>query len=472
LQSIKLESQELEPISCRQDESIWQAALGSLQLNLSSECYNTWLSKTTFVSLKNNRLTIGAPNAFVAEMLEQRLFGIVLNYVQKLTGSRLDLKVVVVGATDQASLSASLPTDQASLSASLPTENSFSHPRVSSKLFHKFTFSGFIVGPSNELAHAAAVAVASDPANKYNPLVIHSSVGLGKTHLLHAIGHSAKSLGLQATYVTTEEFTNQYISAIRTGTTEEFRFRYRHVDLLLIDDIQFLSGKEQTQEGFFHTFNELYMSGKQVVVASDRPVHELNILEKRIKSRLFGGLIVDLQPPSIETRTAILLSKLESLKRPGIISNDIVHVLANRETNNVRELEGSLNRIVAYAELVNEEITADIVSTVLPHVDSISTLANVPHKRVIHLTAKHFNVDSSDLLGRSRNSRVSNARHIAMYLMREESNMGFKEIGQTLGRRDHSTVINACRKISLSISCKGPLSRDLEILRNSLRSAH
>ena len=461
MQSIKLESQELEPISCRQDESIWQAALGSLQLNLSSECYNTWLSKTTFVSLKNNRLTIGAPNAFVAEMLEQRLFGIVLNYVQKLTGSRLDLKVVVVGATDQASLS-----------ADLPTENSFSHPRVSSKLFHKFTFSGFIVGPSNELAHAAAVAVASDPANKYNPLVIHSSVGLGKTHLLHAIGHSAKSLGLQATYVTTEEFTNQYISAIRTGTTEEFRFRYRHVDLLLIDDIQFLSGKEQTQEGFFHTFNELYMSGKQVVVASDRPVHELNILEKRIKSRLFGGLIVDLQPPSIETRTAILLSKLESLKRPGIISNDIVHVLANRETNNVRELEGSLNRIVAYAELVNEEITADIVSTVLPHVDSISTLANVPHKRVIHLTAKHFNVDSSDLLGRSRNSRVSNARHIAMYLMREESNMGFKEIGQTLGRRDHSTVINACRKISLSISCKGPLSRDLEILRNSLRSAH
>jgi len=458
LQSIKLESKELRPDKHEDPESLWQAVLGSLELHVSRDCFDTWLSKTTFISLVNDVLTIGAPNAFVAEMLEQRLSGIVLNYVQKLAGSDLSLKVEVVGA-------ATVPTSDVS-----PTnQKSYVSKGFTHGLFHKFTFSDFVVGPSNELAHAAAMAVATNPANKFNPLIIYSSVGLGKTHLLHAIGHNVATLGLSPVYVTTEEFTNQYISAIRSGTTEEFRFRYRNTDVLLIDDIQFLSGKEQTQEGFFHTFNALHLAGKQIVVASDRPIQELTTLEKRIRSRLAGGLVVDLQPPSIETRLAILKSKVSRLKSARAVSDEILDLIARRSSRNIRELEGYLNRIIAYGDLVNHEITMDIVSTLIPDVEQLEVSVLITPKMILDLISKHFNVEKAELCGRSRNSRLTNARHMAMYLLRHEAKMGFKEIGQSLGGRDHSTVINACQKMNSMISNNNSTHHDFQLLRNSLR---
>ena len=458
MQSIKLETKELQPDKHESPKSLWQAVLGNLQLHVSRDCFDTWLSKTTFVALKDNVLTIGAPNAFVAEMLEQRLSGIVLNYVKKLAGPQIHLNIVVVGAS-------ATPISSVSETKQKP----FVSKEFTSHLFHKFTFSEFVVGPSNELAHAASMAVATNPAEKYNPLVIYSSVGLGKTHLLHAIGHSVTTLGLNPVYITTEEFTNQYISAIRSGTTEEFRFQYRNADVLLIDDIQFLSGKEQTQEGFFHTFNALYLAGKQIVVASDRPLQELSILEKRIRSRLGGGLVVDLQPPSIETRLAILKSKLNRLKKADVVSEEILALIASRASANIRELEGHLNRIIAYGDLVNQEISIDIASTLIPNTVSPSLIGTVTPKTILDLISKHFNVEKSELSGRSRNSRLTKARHIAMHLLREEAKMGFKEIGAVLGHRDHSTVISACQKVLVMISNDNSIHNEVQLLRNNLR---
>jgi len=458
LQSIGLESKQLEPYKHEDPKSLWAAVLGNLQLHVSRDCFDTWLSKTSFLSLEEDILTIGAPNAFVAEMLEQRLSGIVLNYVQKLAGSELSLRVEVVGAA-----SAPIP-EVITHKDDLVTSKGFS-----GRLFHKFTFSDFVVGPSNELAHAAAMAVATSPADKYNPLVIYSSVGLGKTHLLHAIGHNITALGMSPVYVTTEEFTNQYISAIRAGTTEEFRFQYRHADVLLIDDIQFLSGKEQTQEGFFHTFNALHLAGKQIVVASDRPIQELSILEKRITSRLAGGLVVDLQPPSRETRVAILQSKLNRLNKSDFVSGDMLDLIASRAPTNIRELEGCLNRIVAYADLVNHEINLDIVSQLIPDTIDPQAHLTVTAKMVLDLISKHFNIENAALCGRTRSSQLTNARHMAMYLLRHEAKMGFKEIGKSLGDRDHSTVINACHKIDSMISRSASFQNRVQFLRKSLR---
>ena len=287
--------------------------------------------------------------------------------------------------------------------------------------------------------------------------------------MLHAIGHNIATLGLSPVYVTTEEFTNQYISAIRSGTTEEFRFQYRHADVLLIDDIQFLSGKEQTQEGFFHTFNALHLAGKQIVVASDRPIQELNILEKRISSRLAGGLVVDLQPPSIETRLAILKSKLSRLNKDDLVSGEILDLIANRASTNIRELEGCLNRIIAYADLVNQEISLEIVSQLIPNTTELQESVTVTAKMVLDLISKHFDVDNSDICGRNRNYRLTKARHMAMYLLRKEAKMGFKEIGMSLGGRDHSTVINACQKVSAMISNDSSFRNKVQVLRKSLR---
>ena len=458
MQSIKLETKELQPNKHESPKSLWQAVLGNLQLHVSRDCFDTWLSKTTFVGLEDNVLTIGAPNAFVAEMLDQRLSGIVLNYVQKLAGPQIRLKISVIGASV-------MPVSEVSETKQKP----FVSKTFTSRLFHKFTFSEFVVGPSNELAHAAAMAVATGPAEKYNPLVIYSSVGLGKTHLLHAIGHNVTTLGLNPVYVTTEEFTNQYISAIRSGTTEEFRFQYRNTDVLLIDDIQFLSGKEQTQEGFFHTFNALHLAGKQIVVASDRPLQELSILEKRIRSRLAGGLVVDLQPPSIETKLAILKSKLNRLKKSGAVSEEILALIASRASANIRELEGYLNRIIAYGDLVNQEVNIDIASTLIPNTRHPSSTGPLTPKTTLALISKHFNVEKSELCGRSRSSRLTKARHIAMYLLREEAKMGFKEIGDLLGHRDHSTIISACQKVGSMISDDNSIHDEVQLLRNNLR---
>ena len=328
---------------------IWQAALGQLELEIPRPNFETWLKDTSAQSLDGDTLVVATPSAFAAAALEQSLSAIISRVVERVARRSLSVEFAVAGEA----LTATQPEARASRPQSRPDGNA---------LRPGLTFDTFIVGDSNKLAHAAAAKVAESPGQAYNPLYIYSQVGLGKTHLLHAIAHSLVEKGLEILYVSSERFTNDYIKAIRAGTADQFRERYRSTDALLIDDIQFIASKEQTQEGFFHTFNELHMSGRQVVVTGDEPARK-SLLEERIVSRLEGGLVVDIQPPDLETRIAILESKAYVLKVDVPVM--VLELLARRSLTNVRELEGSLNRVVAYSQLVDSPIDPELATRAL-----------------------------------------------------------------------------------------------------------
>jgi chromosomal replication initiator protein len=332
----------------------------------------------------------------------------------------------------------------------------------------RYTFASFVVGPSNQLAYCAANAVADSPGQAYNPLFIYSGVGLGKTHLLHAIGHLCAENGQSALYVTSEQFTNDFISAIRNRTTEEFRNRYRGVQVLLMDDVQFLSGKEQTHEGFFHTFNDLHTSGRQVVITSDRPPHELALLQDRMRSRFEWGLIADIEPPGLETRIAIVRLKAELL---GVkLADDIIELMAKRVQNNVRELEGSLNRIVAYAQLMNVPITYESVAKILDSATSQPARENIDPASIISQVASHFQIEPQALMGRSRIKKISLARQVAMYLLIYELEMSPTQVGRMLGNRDHATVIHGAGKINGEIHEDSTVKQDVLAIKESIFS--
>ena len=330
----------------------------------------------------------------------------------------------------------------------------------------RYIFESFIVGKSNELAHAAALAVAERPGLTYNPLFIYSGVGLGKTHLLHAIGHSVEAAGLSLIYTTTEEFTNEYIKSIREGGTEEFRSRYRSADVLLLDDIQFIIGKEQTQEGFFHTFNALHMAARQIVVTSDRPVTDLTLLEDRVHSRLAGGLVVDIQPPDLETRLAILRAKAEHAAHH--LPPDVLQFLAERLHKNIRELEGSLNRVAAFARLVAGEITVDLVKRALADTLHPTNTRRISDQQVLDAVSAYFSIDMEAIKGRRRDKHTALARQVSMYLLREESNLTLSTIGRILGGKDHTTVLHACQRVAGQINTDSHLRRDIINLREAL----
>ena len=345
-------------------------------------------------------------------------------------------------------------------------ENGSGLSRRAIALNPRYTFEGFVVGKSNELAHAAALAVSERPGAVYNPLTIYSDVGLGKTHLLHAIGHRARSRGLSLIYSTTEEFTNEYIRAIREGKTEDFRDRYRGTDVLLLDDIQFLIGKEQTQEGFFHTFNFLHMINRQIVITSDRPVASLSLLEGRVRSRLAGGLIVDIQPPDVETRLAILRAKADQSRLN--IGTDAITFVAERIHKNVRELEGCFNRIVAYAQLTGREITIDLAKTAVADTLVGANRSSAAPGAIVDAVAAYFQLDAEALKGPRGRKNVAQARQVAMHLIKEETSLGPTAIGRILGGKDHSTVIKNCAKIAAQLDFNPHLRRDVLNIREAL----
>ena len=353
----------------QQPGQIWDAALGELQLQVARPAFETWLRDTDGVAHippsspeQPGEFIVGTANAFVSEMLEHRMYPLIERAIEHVIGEPTSVRFQVAAASSATVNAPNAPAEVSPLAAEGSERQApsaaASEPAVNARppsLNGRYTFDRFIVGKSNELAHAAAQAVAGNPGNVYNPLVLYSEVGLGKTHLLHAIGQQALSMGMSLIYATTEEFTNDYIRAIREGKTEEFRHRYRSADMLLLDDIQFLIGKEQTQEGFFHTFNALHMSNRQIVITSDRPVGSLKILEERISSRLSGGLVVDIQPPDLETRLAILRAKAEQIGTR--VDDQVLELLGARIYRNIRELEGSLNRVIAYADLMQRPWT-------------------------------------------------------------------------------------------------------------------
>ena len=460
---------------------MWDAVLGELQLQVPKPSYETWLRGTTGVSVSDGVLVVRTPNAFVSEMLDTRMYSLISRCLEGVTGDPLEIRFEVgeenrtpVHATRQVEEAGDVGTTQLSLDQdhSAPSQAPSRPPYRRVGLNGRYRFENFIVGASNNLAHAAAVAVSENPGVVYNPLVIYSGVGLGKTHLMHAIGHRVREAAYDVLYSTTEEFTNEYIRAIRGGTTEEFRDRYRSTDVLLLDDIQFIIGKEQTQEGFFHTFNALHMAGKQIVITCDRPVSELSLLQDRVSSRLAGGLVVDIQIPDLETRLAILRSKAEQIDRT--FPNKVLEFIAGRVQRNVRELEGCLNIVAAYAGIGYQSLNggpeADVDLGLVEQAleDSLKeSVRRVSEEDVLSAVARYFSIDKSTLKGKKRDRTTAQARHVSMYLLREEVQLPLATIGRVMGGRDHTTVIHACRRIGKQLEADTRLRRDLMNIRES-----
>ena len=445
--------------------TVWQAVLGELQLCVPKPSYDTWLQGTAGGSFVDGRFTVSTPNAFVSEMLERRMYSVISQAVEKVTGEDVEI-TFEAGPGAQVSGDPGPAAPQQDPAGHVNGDTPAHRPNP---LNTRYTFDHFVVGKSNELAHAAALAVAEDPGRRYNPLFIYSGVGLGKTHLMHAIGDRLAARGIQSIYATTEDFTNEYIQSIRNGTTEAFRDRYRSAGALLLDDIQFIIGKEQTQEGFFHTFNALHLSTKQIVITSDRPASALTLLEDRIRSRLAGGIVVDIQLPDFETRLAILRTKADEaqLTFPG----EVLQLLAESVQSNIRELEGHLNRLAAYAELSGQPVSLDMVRRITADSHLYGRPKAVSSDAVVSAVADYFAITEEAITGRRRDKQTAMARHVAMYLLREEANMTATAIGRLLGGKDHSTVLHACSRVTSQMDAEPHLRQDVFNIRASLNAA-
>jgi chromosomal replication initiator protein len=423
-------------------EQAWQATLGQLQMDMSKAAYDTWVKNSRLVSFDRNQFTIGVPNAYARDWLATRLT-ITINRVLSGIMNQPQSVSFVVCQKDQESTSSEQDDEPAhevpQLTTAVPIQT-----HQGQKLNSKYTFENYVVGSGNRLAHAASMAVADQPARSYNPLFLYGGVGLGKTHLLQAIGNRCLANGLQVRYVTSEEFTNDLIQAIRTHTTMEFREKYRQSDVLLIDDIQFIAGKESTQEEFFHTFNSLHSQEKQIVLCSDRSPKSLITLEERLRSRFEWGLIADIQAPDLETRIAILKAKAE--KHGKKIPADILDLIARKFQANIRELEGALNRVIAFSDLSGLPVNTSLVNSALT--DLIPHTYHVEPKQIISTVANIFKVPTEKMVSKDRSAMIALPRQLAMYIMREDTGLSLPQIGQEFGGRDHTTVMYACEKIN------------------------
>jgi chromosomal replication initiator protein len=424
-------------------EEFWKRAAKALRTNLSEGNFSAWFGKIRAVELTADTLVLRAPNTFTKEWIESR-------YMMQLTEAVKSCAVNTLGVT-----LVTEPGSEDDLAEPPPLEaEPDSFPRAGdppahtdSADFHpRYTFDSFVIGSSNRFAHAAALAVAEAPAKAYNPLFIYGEAGLGKTHLLHAIGHYVRKChqGLVIRYVSTEQFMNDFILALRRTTIPDFHSRYRVADLLLIDDIQFLEGKERTQEEFFHTFNALHPKS-QLVITSDRPPKKISTLEERLRTRFEWGLITDIQPPDLETRLAILQRKAEVEHLP--IPPDVMSFIASRIQTNIRELEGALIRVAAYASLTRSEVTLELAQNVLQHLLPNAAEARVTADLIISVASEYFDVTGDDIRSANRSRPLVTARQVAMFLCRELTDLSLPQIGDRFGGRDHSTVIHATNKI-------------------------
>jgi chromosomal replication initiator protein len=441
-------------------EQAWQSVLAQLQMEMPRASFDTWVRDTRPIAYDNGVITVGVRNAYARDWLESRLASSVSRLLIGILNSNVAVDFVVSQADEIDS-----HADAEAVPASIEITSPEPKPRHVT-LNPRYTFDTYVVGSGNRLAHAACQAVAEKPARAYNPLFLYGGVGLGKTHLLHATGNACHASGLNVLYVSSEEFTNDMINAIRTHTTQAFRDKYRSADVLLVDDIQFIAGKESTQEEFFHTFNTLHGQDKQIIVSSDRPPKSLVTLEERLRSRFEWGLSADIQAPDFETRLAILRSKAERTGRQ--ISDEILESIAKRVQSNIRELEGALNRIIAFADLSGSALTPNLVEVALS--DLLPSRGDVEPSRVVDLVARKYNLTADKLLGRDRTKDVAFSRQVAMYLLREEANFSFPQIGEALGGRDHSTVMSAIKKIADQIKHDDRLQRDIAALKQQVHA--
>jgi chromosomal replication initiator protein len=421
-------------------EQAWQSVLGQLQMEMPRASFDTWVRDTRPVSYQDGTLTIGVRNAYARDWLESRL----ASTVSRLLVGIMNASVAVNFIVNSSDSEGTAVHDEAPQPSAQPEAvAAYDQPARSSNMNPRYLFETFVVGSGNRLAHAACLAVAEKPARAYNPLFLYGGVGLGKTHLLHAIGNACHARGLNVLYVSSEEFTNDMINAIRTHTNQAFREKYRSADVLLVDDIQFIAGKESTQEEFFHTFNTLHGQDKQIIVSSDRPPKSLVTLDERLRSRFEWGLTADIQPPDLETRLAILRSKAERGGRH--VPHDILEGIARRVQSNIRELEGALNRILAFADLSGTPLTPQLVDVAL--VDLLPQRRNITPRRILEAVANYEGIAVEDLVGQNRSAKIAVPRQIAMYLLREINDISFPQIGELLGGRDHTTVMYGIKKI-------------------------
>ncbi len=441
-------------------EQAWQSVLGQLQMEMPRASFDTWVRDTRPVSYDKGVLTVGVRNAYARDWLESRLASNVSRLLIGILNANVTVNFVVVNADEPIPAATDPEPAPASLEMTPPER-----PR-STTLNPRYIFDTFVVGSGNRLAHAACQAVAEKPARAYNPLFLYGGVGLGKTHLLHAIGNACIARGLNVLYVSSEEFTNDMINAIRTHTTQAFREKYRSADVLLIDDIQFIAGKESTQEEFFHTFNTLHGQDKQIIVSSDRPPKSLVTLEERLRSRFEWGLTADIQPPDLETRLAILRSKAERTGRH--IPDEVLEIVARRVQSNIRELEGALNRIIAFADLSGTPLTPKLVDLALA--DLLPQRSDLAPEKIIELVAREWQTSVEALLGRDRSQKIAQPRQVAMYLLRKKTDASLPQIGEALGGRDHTTVMYAIEKIDNEIKIKTDLQKRISIIEQQLYS--
>lgn len=438
--------------------ALWQSVLGQLEISISKANFTTWFKNTAIASFYDNRVIISVPNIFTKEWLENKYNKQIKEAFKNVLGTdvSLEYKIGPVAPIKEEILKEAL----------VPIEEA---PSISpGSLNPKYSFDSFVIGGSNKLAYAACQSVATNPGGTYNPLFIYGGVGLGKTHLMQAIGNEIikKSPKKRVTYITSERFTNEFITAIGTRKTNNFKEKYRKVDVLLVDDMQFLAGKEGTQEEFFHTFNALHQDNKQIVITSDRPPKAIPTLEERLRSRFEWGMIADIQPPDLETRIAILQQKVQT--KGYDIPLEIIDYIARNIQQNIRELEGALNRIIAYCELNSTSPNLSLATSILSSILSHSKRRGAGAKEILEKTAGFYDLTIEELKGTKRDKEIVVPRQIAMYLMREESKLSYPKIALELGGRDHTTVIHACHKIEKEIDVSENIRHEINLIKERL----
>ncbi|KRW91174.1 chromosomal replication initiation protein [Alicyclobacillus tengchongensis] len=443
-----------------------------LKERLSGPTFNIWFEETKIVRLDEEAriLYVLVPSTFVRNWIEQRYTSMIQNLIIALTEQEYRIRFVTPSKEEQTAATLETPAVERQPAQTAGQAATEEDGDTTASLIPRYTFETFVIGASNRFAHAACLAVSERPAQAYNPLFIYGGVGLGKTHLMHAIGHYVKEHNplAKVRYLSSERFTNEFITAIRDGSTELFRSKYRSIDVLLIDDIQFLANKEQTQEEFFHTFNSLHEAGKQIVISSDRPPREIPTLEDRLRSRFEWGLITDIQPPDLETRIAILQRKAKS---DGLdISENVLAYIADQIDSNIRELEGALIRVVAYSSLVNEDVTPELAQVALKDIIQPNRPRAVTVNQVQKVVSDHYGLRIDDLRGKKRTRNIAFPRQIAMYLTRELTDMSLPRIGEAFGGRDHTTVMHACDRVAEEMEKDADLRATIDRLAEAIRT--
>ncbi len=446
-------------------ETVWDKATKIIQDKVSKQNFDTWIKPVKILAMEDKCVQLSVPNKFFKDWLMDNYLSTIKHSLQNVIGMSVDVDFVLIKDKEKKPENVALPFDKPQDSAK--TASSGRHTNVSYLNSH-YTFDRFVVGPSNQFAHAASIAVAKQPAKNYNPLFIYGGSGLGKTHLLNAIGLMSASLhsGMNVTYVSAEAFMNEMINSIRYDRMPKFREKYRNIGCLLIDDIHFLAGKDRTQEEFFHTFNTLHDSGKQIVVTSDKFPKDIPNLEGRLRSRFEWGLIADIQPPEIETKIAIIEKKMQESKID--LSPAVAHYIASHVESNIRELEGFLIRISAYSSLTNKEIDMDLVKEVLKKIVQHNNKEEVSIDDIIKVVASKLNIKIADIKAHNKNKNNVLARQISMYLARKLTNLSYPDIGQKIGGRDHSTVIYANNKMINSIDADSQFKKLVQDIEESV----